>query len=127
VLKAYRFSLFLGIVILILSVISVRSVPKIDLKAADKIGHFLAYAALAFVVLFETALKFRWSIKYRRWLIYIIPICILFGVLMEFLQATPLFNRHFEYLDMVANSIGVMAGSILFLVAYRPLKKIYIK
>lgn len=126
-LKNYKLSLILAAVILILSVISVHSIPKIDVKASDKIGHFIAYACLAIVVLFETAKKFRWSNEYRQWLIYLIPLCIVYGVLMEFLQASPLFNRHFEYWDMVANSIGVFAGTSLFLLAFKQLRKIYIK
>jgi len=127
VLKSYKFTLILAVVILILSVMSVKSIPKIDVKASDKIGHFLAYASLTIVVLFETAKKFRWSNEYRRSLIYLIPLCIGYGVLMEFLQASSLFNRHFEYLDMLANSIGVAVGCALFLLGFKQIRSFYIK
>ena len=126
-LKSFRISALLAVLILILSIISVPEMPKIEVKAGDKIGHFLAYAALSFVVLFEVARKFRWSKEYRRWLIHSILFCILYGVTMEVLQASSLFNRHFDYFDMIANAIGVITGSTLFILAFRRLKNIYIK
>ena len=106
---------------------SVGSIPKIEVKAGDKIGHFLAYACFACVALFESAKKIRWSNEYRHSLIYIIPGCIVFGVLMECLQASSFFNRHFDYWDMLANTIGVLAGSGLFLLGFKQIRRFYMK
>jgi VanZ family protein len=126
-LKAFRFTLALAIVILILSVISVPKLPEIKVRAVDKWGHLLAYLSLSFTLFFELAKKHHWSNTYRRWLIPSIAICIIYGILMELLQATPLFDRHFEYNDMVANSIGVGLGLALFVVTSGWIKKLYIK
>jgi VanZ family protein len=127
VLKAFRISLLLAVTILILSVMPVPQMPKIEVKAGDKIGHFLAYVVLSFTVFFEIARKFRWSINYRRWLSRAVLICILYGVVMECLQASSLFNRHFDIYDMLANTIGVVTGSTLFILSFSRIKKIYIK
>lgn len=125
-LRPYTFTILVTAVIVVLSVISVRSIPKIEVRAGDKIGHFLAYSCLAFTAIFETAKKIRWSNDYRRSLIYILPLCIVFGVGMEFVQASSLFNRHFDYYDMLANTIGVVAGTLLFLALFKRFQRFHI-
>ncbi|MFT5512397.1 MAG: VanZ family protein [Bacteroidia bacterium] len=126
-LKAFKISILLAVIILILSIMPVPQMPKLGVKAGDKIGHFLAYVVLSFAVLFEIARKFRWSNIYRRWLSRAVLICILYGVILECLQASSLFNRHFDIYDMLANTIGVVTGSTLFILAFSRIKKIYIK
>ena len=126
-IKAFRLTIALALVILVLSVMSVPKLPKLEVKAADKIGHLTAYFALAFTLFFELAKKFRWSNTYRRWLIHAVIICITYGVLMELLQATPLFNRHFDYYDMIANTVGVALGLAVFALSSKWLKRFYIK
>lgn len=125
--KAFKFSLLLLVIILILSLISLGSIPKVHVRAGDKIGHFLAYAALCFTFLVEYAAYTRWSTRIGRWLIYSALAFCLYGVLMEFLQASSLANRNFDYYDMLANSIGVIAGLSLFQLLFNVLKKRFIK
>jgi VanZ family protein len=126
-LKKYKLSIIIALAILVVSVIPISAIPKTDVKLSDKLGHFIAYAVLSLIVHFETAKKFRLSIVSRRLLIYSSLICVIFGVLMEFLQATPFVNRHFELLDMFANSIGVGVGSAIFLISFRLMKRFYTK
>mgnify|MGYP000863894054 CR=1 FL=1 len=126
-IKAFRITLALAVVILILSVVSVPKLPEIKVRAVDKWGHLLAYMSLSFVLFVELAKKYHWSNTYRRWLIPSITICIIYGILMELLQATPLFDRHFEFADMAANSIGVSLGFVLFIGTSAWIKKLYIK
>lgn len=121
-LKSFRLTILVSIIILILSLISLNSVPKVSFKASDKIGHFLAYACLSFVTLVELAKHFRWSKQTSRLLIRSLPFCVGYGILMEFLQASPISNRHFEIADMVANTLGALAGGLLFMVLNQWLK-----
>jgi len=121
-LKSLRLTILVSIIILILSLISLSSVPKVSFKASDKIGHFLAYACLSLVSVIELAKHSRWSKETSRLLIHSLPFCIGYGILMEVLQASPISNRHFEIADMVANTIGAIAGSLLFLVTRKWLK-----
>jgi VanZ family protein len=122
-LKAYRLTLFLSLVILILSVISLGKLPKLEVRAGDKIGHFLAYAALCSVLLFEHAKRKRWSTEISRWLIGGIVLSGLYGVCMELLQASSISNRNFDYYDMLANFTGALAGAVLFRLAYQALRR----
>jgi VanZ family protein len=84
------------------------SVPRV--LSWDKLHHFLAYAILMlFSGLFlKTLLKNRlkgWSIGF--------VFTISFGLLMEIGQATLATNRHADWKDFIANSLG--AGLIFAL------------
>ncbi len=101
---------------------SIGELPKLEVKASDKIGHFLAYGTLCVVALFEYAKQKRWSNYIGRWLIGSALLCGLYGVLMELLQASPISNRHFEYYDMLANFTGAAVGALLFGLVYKRLQ-----
>jgi VanZ family protein len=77
------------------------SPPKVDVEQSDKVGHLLAYGALAF-----------WFC-----LLYRAPQARLFhmagfvcmGIALEFAQGATGY-RSFELADMAANTLGVAAG-----------------
>lgn len=69
----------------------------------DKALHFIGYAGLAFLARMG-------SKKHPSWQIVIG--CILFSLLIEFLQQF-IPNRGFEWLDLLANSLGVLAGVVV--------------
>jgi len=78
--------------------------PFEDLPAApgnDKIHHIVSYAALAFPVALG---------KPRLWLL-IVVFFIAYSGLIELIQ--PLVNRYGEWLDMMANTIGLACGIFL--------------
>ena len=93
------------IAIILLSTLKI-SAPPIDFNYADKVQHLIAYFTLSFCWLL--ALKNK-GIKTG----IILIMCILLGVFLEFYQGT-LPYRSFEYLDMIANTLGVIIGYILF-------------
>ena len=68
---------------------------------SDKLHHLLAYAALAFPV----ALR-----RPKRWLC-IIALFILYSGLIELIQ--PLVHRYAEWLDLAANTTGLLCGICL--------------
>lgn len=67
----------------------------------DKAQHLLAYAGLMFW--FRQAFARRW-----RWIGFLIGL----GVSLEYIQGWTGF-RQFDYDDMLANSLGVLAGLLL--------------
>lgn len=69
----------------------------------DKALHFVGYAGLAFLARMG-------SKKHPSWQIVIG--CISFSLLIEFLQQF-IPNRGFEWLDLMANTLGVLAGALL--------------
>lgn len=93
-------------VFLIITVLSLMP-PKsgVEIPTNDKVGHFLAYAAFAFnLCLLATRNKqFLW----------LLPLIICYGILIEFLQGF-IPGRQPSFLDVVANSTGVLIGAGLF-------------
>lgn len=69
----------------------------------DKALHFIGYAGLAFLARMG-------SNKHPSW--QIIVGCIVFSLGIEFLQQF-IPNRGFEWLDLVANSLGVITGVLV--------------
>lgn len=69
----------------------------------DKAMHFVGYAGLAFLARYGSA-------KHPSWQLVIG--CILFSIIIELLQLiVP--NRSFEWMDILANSLGVLSGLLL--------------
>lgn len=100
-IKAYWWQITLAL----LSAITVLSLyPHANLLAVpgtDKTHHLIAYA----VLVFPTALR-----RPHRWRL-IMLFFILCGGLIELIQ--PYVNRHAEWLDMLANTSGVILGALL--------------
>jgi VanZ family protein len=69
----------------------------------DKALHFIGYAGLAFLARMG-------SKKHPSW--QIVVGCIGFSLLIEFLQQF-IPNRGFEWLDLMANSLGVLTGVVV--------------
>ena len=87
------------LIITFLSLWPLESLPSVP--GTDKTHHLIAYAALAF----PTALR-----KPDKWIV----ICLLFiaySGAIEVLQ--PYVNRYGEWLDMAANTLGVICGLII--------------
>ena len=113
-LRYFRWWLALGwlIVLAVIFLSLISSVPvNIPVQFSDKLGHFIAYAVLMgwFVQLFQS----------RGILIIHAVLLIGMGVGLEFAQEYH--SRHLEYADMVANTIGVLFGLLLFFTPLRTL------
>jgi len=113
-LKRFKLSILAAIGLAIVSLMSISNIPKLDVKASDKIGHFVAYAVFAAILSYEGYKSFRSSNKTARLLTVSALTAAGYGTMMEFFQALPMFNRHFEVLDMLANTTGAALGAILF-------------
>ena len=80
----------------------------------DKIMHFGAY-------LFLSLLVFKASQSTKS--LYLIMIMFLMGFFIEILQGNSGL-RNFEYMDIIANSLGILGGFLIYLLANKTLKKI---
>jgi len=111
----YKKSIFISLVILILSTISgssLQKVPIIELPNLDKIIHFIMYFALSTALLTDIYKENkRFSVK-SIWFIILFPF--LYGVLMELLQKYFVANRTCDILDVLANTIGLLTAIIFF-------------
>ena len=95
-------SISLFIIITVLSLWPLDNLPLVP--GSDKTHHLIAYAALVF----PTALR-----KPNRWISLVI-FFIFYSGLMELIQ--PYVNRYGEWLDMLANTAGIICGIILAII-----------
>jgi VanZ family protein len=78
-----------------------------DAPGSDKAHHLIAYAALSFPIAARGGPK---------WML-LLPFFILWGGAIELLQ--PYVNRYAEWFDFAANSLGVLLGAGVGLLARR--------
>lgn len=77
-------------------------------KHADKLGHFVFYGGMSFLIL--NAFTHKWKFKYVSALL--LSIC--YGILIENLQDVLNGGRHFDYFDIIANISGAFIGTLVF-------------
>ena len=104
--------LFLAIVAtIIVAILSLTSVPKINLglqiKSGDKILHILAYFTLSFV--WFLAMQERMSSIAEKG--RLIALLILYGIILEVLQGGITDYRTGDFYDVIANIIGVLLAT----------------
>ena len=104
----FSFSLFYTLVITVLSLVRLGNIPKLNTGFNDKIAHFLFYAILCLMWF----LSF-YSFKTKRSLFAASASSILFGLIIEIIQSQATAYRTAEVLDFLANTIGVLAMTII--------------
>ncbi|WP_442265071.1 VanZ family protein [Tenacibaculum sp. ZS6-P6] len=104
--KAIYIAIFLTLIVVYLSLANLKGKLIIYFNYIDKIHHTLAYFFLTISWLSVFIGKQRKN--------QIVLLCIAFGILMEFLQSNLTNYRLFEYLDIVANTVGVLIGLLFF-------------
>ncbi|WP_223267151.1 VanZ family protein [Polaribacter sp. IC073] len=83
-------------------------VPKYDISIShlDKWQHCLAYFTLSLSWLFAV---YKENKKYL-----IVFACVVFGIIIEILQHTLTNYRTGDYFDVIANSLGVLIGLLVY-------------
>ncbi len=87
----------------------------------DKIAHMAVY--------FLLALSLGWSSSRRSGLNgakigWITLVCIVYGILMEWMQYSFLSDRFFEIHDIIANIIGSVVGAVFIFLIFIKMKRI---
>lgn len=85
--------------IIVLSLYPLETLPSVP--GSDKTHHFIAYGTLAFPMAFS---------RPKYWFFYIL-FFLLCGGLIELIQ--PYVNRYGEWLDMLANTVGLLLGTVI--------------
>ena len=95
--------------VVVASLVSFNSVPKVKVVGSDKVVHFLFY--LVFVIFWSLAKKQSYfKINYS---LLIVVIAIVFGIIIEILQGVLTKTRQADFYDVVANSLGAIVGYIV--------------
>ena len=104
-LKRYPFSCALLVAIWVVCLIPIPDIePLHGFNLLDKWTHFVMYGVFSFVVCYEH--------KRISWHTIVLPI--LMGGMIELAQAYLTTCRSGEWLDLLANSIGVVIGNTLY-------------
>lgn len=121
-LKNYPLSL---IIILIICYLSFFTPPKTELDEVaniDKLVHICMYSGLTMVIWFEYLKKHR-QIIWKKLATGGIIFPIAMSGCIEILQATCTTNRSGDWLDFLANSLGVGLACLFSYYIIRPLAK----
>ena len=103
IVKKYKLSIIWALIMLLATTMKAGDeMPKIDIPYMDKIVHFGIFGVLGFLITYE---KRRADIP--TWLI-----CTLYGAAIEVIQLF-LPWRSFEWEDMLADSLGALAGILV--------------
>jgi VanZ family protein len=98
-----------------LSLLPARDFPTIrEFPGFDKVVHFTMYFIFSFLL--------SWALKAELsywWLLVVVPVTVGWGVFMEFMQLSMHLGRSFDVHDMMANTVGVLAGVVLYLLLGR--------
>ena len=100
----YSFRLILAISIVVISILSIQHLevePSVNLN--DKLLHFLCF-------LYLTIISWLSRIIYKELWLYVIVLG--YGILIEIVQIYIPY-RSFEFLDIFADFLGVLAGNFL--------------
>jgi len=115
--KQYKFSLVVAIIITIVSLVNDSSLPKtgfFGIKNFDKIIHIAMYMSLSYVFFIEQNLKKykeQRSYKIQNWMVLIL--LIIMGGLIEIIQPH-ISNRSCDLYDFLSNTVGAILGYILY-------------
>lgn len=104
-------AIIITIIIAILSLMPIGEQP-IKINNLDKIEHAIAYFFLTLTWLLALG-------KNKKAIAIIIAVSIFYGIIIEILQVTLTSHRVAEYLDALANSIGVVMALFVFLIFLR--------
>ena len=92
---------------------SLTDYSLIHMLAIDKIAHVVIYAIYSFLILYSVSRGRPSSISANQW-IFAWLWSVTIGILMEIIQSRFFPERHFDFLDIIANIIGSTAGLSIF-------------
>ena len=114
--NAYAISIILTCFITYSSLVSIADL-NVEITVSDKFLHSLAYLLLTYSWLFAIV-KSHSNFKIK---VQVGLVVFLFGILIEVLQSSLTIYRQGDYLDILANTLGI----ILAIVTFNSLFRIY--
>ena len=108
--NAIYIAILISISIAILSLVKIDPVAVPDFSSSDKFFHSIAY----FFLMLSWLYAFYKKDSFLKNVRYLILGCIIYGIILEVLQGTTTNYRTASYLDMLANSLGVVLAVLVF-------------
>ncbi|MDE6158483.1 MAG: VanZ family protein [Bacteroidaceae bacterium] len=121
-IKRHLPTLFLCAIIIVLSLIPTSEMPSVDSKFADKWAHLIMYGTLSMVAWWcQLHKKDKPSLSEDLSWAVVMPVCL--GGLMELAQGQLTTWRSGDWMDFVANSIGVVLAFLFVMTGYALIKR----
>lgn len=97
---------------LTIAVLSLIKIPSdgLAIPSSDKVSHGIAYFSLTLSWLYATL---NWS-SFQSKVKYIVFGCFAYGIIIEVLQTAITSYRTASYLDILANSVGIVLAALFF-------------
>ena len=114
-IKRYKYSLLLSLIILFLSLKYADELNKVqflNIPHFDKIAHLIMYFALMSVIILESR---KVAIKNHS-LVLMALFPFFYGILMEILQSTITTTRNGSPYDVIFNTVGIILSIAFWLV-----------
>jgi VanZ family protein len=109
--RAFAPQIAAALITLLIWVLSLLPIDPASVPGSDKFHHFIAYASLMFAwCLVRPATTLRPQVA-------LAALCVAMGLAIECAQGLTGY-RFFEWLDVLANSLGVMLGWLCFRACY---------
>lgn len=109
-LKTYKFAYLWAIIVTGLCGTNGKNLPHFEFSSIfkiDKVAHMVLFGTETYLIALASRKMNQAATNFQ----IIFPAFLLgtgFGIIIEILQATVFPNRSFDYLDMVANTIGCL-------------------
>ena len=100
-----------ALIIVVGSILSSSKVPSI--AVSDKGIHFVFYAIFAFLLYFPVYRFKKIAFSFLGSAVIVVLIGFTFGALIELVQDRYIVGRFGEWLDLVANSLGLLVGALV--------------
>lgn len=100
-----------ALIIVVGSILSSSKVPSI--AVSDKGIHFVFYAIFAFLLYFPVYRTKKIAFSFLGSAVIVVLIGFTFGALIELVQDRYIVGRFGEWLDLVANSLGLLVGALV--------------
>ena len=108
--NAIYIAVFITISILFGSLVKSEFIVVESISVSDKTYHLIAY----FLLMLSWLYAFFKKEKFQEHVKYIILGCFIFGIIIEILQGVITSYRTASYLDILANTIGVLLAVVIF-------------
>jgi len=108
--NATYIAVFITISILFGSLVKSEFIVVESISVSDKTYHLIAY----FLLMLSWLYAFFKKEKFQEHVKYIILGCFIFGIIIEILQGIITSYRTASYLDILANTIGVLLAVVIF-------------
>ena len=113
-LKHNQFTIVLFVVIFLLCLLPGSEVPKSGQEHLDKFVHAVLFGLFSFCAMIGFKKQHQFPFLSSNVIVIIVSFSILYGVAIELFQDLVLSDRSFEWLDIVADAVGVFTGYFAF-------------